>query len=432
VTSALQVYVGRQPIYDRRRRIHGYELLFRPSQDATSTDRSGEEATAAVIVHTFAEIGLEELVGHRKAFINIPTAFVDGTYDLPFGPEGVVLELMATIPDTPEIRAGVQDLHRRGYALALDHYTGLGGQSAFSDLATYLKLDMKAFTRDEFRELARYGATMPVTLVAERVETLEDADIARELGFELLQGWYFSKAETLTSDAIQVSGVTALRLLTLLSDEDVSLSDVEQVVRVDLALTYRLLRVVNSAASGLSRTIGSIREAVALLGLEQLRNWVMLFMLSDICGGSEGLLNQAITRARTCELLARDTGIPTDEAFTVGLLSNLGELLGRPLLDVVGDLPLQTAVREAIVDRTGPLGELLGDVQNYERLATGPLGPGSEPTYSPTFNLIARFYLESMGWALRISQELVEPVDQVESLTATAVHSQNAHVLRGV
>ncbi len=431
MTVATKVYVGRQPIYDRRRRIQGYELLFRPSRDATSTDRSGEEATAAVIVHTFAEFGLEELVGHRLAFINIPTAFVDGSYDLPFGPEGVVLELMASIRDTPEIREGVQRLHERGYVLALDHFTGLGGQSAFSDLASYVKLDMKAMDRAEFRDLARYASSMQVTLIAERVETLEDADVARELGFELLQGWFFSRAETLTSDAIQVSNVTALRLLTLLSDPDVSLGDVEQVVRVDLALTYRILRVVNSAASGLSRNISSIRAAVAMLGLEQLRNWVMLFMLSDVCGGSEGLLNQAITRARTCELLARDTGIATDEAFTVGLLSNLGEMLGRPLTDVIGDLPLKTSVREAIVELTGPLGELLAEVQNYERLATGPLGPGSEPTYSPTFNLIARFYLESMGWALRISRDLVEPVDQVESLTAAAVQSQNAHVLRG-
>jgi len=432
VTSATQVSVGRQPIYDRRRRIQGYELLFRPHRDAVTSDKMGEEATAAVIVNTFAEFGLEELVGHRKAFINIPTAFVDGSYELPFGPDGVVLELMQDIPDTPQIRAGVQRLHERGYALALDHFTGLGSQSAFSDLASYVKVDMMALEAHEFRDLARYASTMPLTMIAERVETLEDADLAREMGFELLQGWYFSKAETLSSDAIQVSGVTALRLLTQLSDEDVSLADIEQTVRVDLALTYRLLRVVNSAAAGLSRRISSIREAIALLGLEQLRNWVMLFMLSDICGGSEGLLNQAITRARTCELLARDGGLAADEAFTVGLLSNLGELLGRPLDEVVRDLPLESGLREAIVDEAGPMGELLAEVRRYEQLAMGPLGPGSESTYSSSFNQIARFYLESMGWALRISRDLVEPVDQLDSLTAAAVQSQNAHVLRSV
>jgi EAL and modified HD-GYP domain-containing signal transduction protein len=432
VTTATQVSVGRQPIYDRQRRIQGYELLFRPHRDAVASGTVGEEATAAVIVNTFAEFGLEELVGHRKAFINIPTAFVDGSYELPFGPEGVVLELMQDISDTPSIRAGVHRLRERGYALALDHYTGLGAQSVFSELASYVKLDMMAIEPTDFRDLARYAASMPVTLVAERVETLEDADLARELGFELLQGWYFSKAETLSSDAIQVSGVTALRLLTQLSDPEVSLSDIEQIVRVDLALTYRVLRVVNSAAAGLSRRISSIREAISMLGLEQLRNWVMLFMLSDICGGSEGLLNQAITRARTCELMARDSGVATDEAFTAGLLSNLGELLGRPLDEVVRDLPLESDLRHAIVDESGPMGELLAEVRTYERLATGPLGPGSEPTYSASFNQIARFYLESMGWALRISRDLVEPVDQLDSLTAAAVHSQNAHVLRGV
>jgi c-di-GMP-related signal transduction protein len=158
----------------------------------------------------------------------------------------------------------------------------------------------------------------------------------------------------------------------------------------------------------------------------------MLFMLSDICGGSEGLLNQAITRARTCELLARDGGLAADEAFTVGLLSNLGELLGRPLDEVVRDLPLESGLREAIVDEAGPMGELLAEVRMYEQLAMGPLGPGSESTYSSSFNQIARFYLESMGWALRISRDLVEPVDQLDSLTAAAVQSQNAHVLRSV
>jgi c-di-GMP-related signal transduction protein len=431
VTSATQVYVGRQPIYDRRRRVQGYELLFRPTKDATSSDRSGEEATAAVIVNTFAEFGLDELVGSRRAFINIPTAFVDGSYALPFGPEGVVLELMPTIPDTPRIRAGVQDLHDRGYVIALDHFTGLGGQAAFADVASFVKLDVQSLEADEFHDLARYCQSMPLTLVAERVETLEDADLARELGFELMQGWFFSRAETLTSDAIQVSGVTALRLLTLLSDPEISLSEVEHTVRVDLALTYRILRVVNSASAGLSRRIASIREAVALLGLEQLRSWVMLFMLSDMCGGSEGLLNQAITRARTCELLAHDRNVAPDEAFTVGLLSNLGSLLGRPLPEVLADLPLQGQLREAILDHTGPLGALLDEVETYERLANGPHGPGSEPIDSASFSLIARFYLESMGWALRISRDLSEPVDQVESLTAAAVQSQNAHLLRG-
>jgi c-di-GMP-related signal transduction protein len=411
--TGTEVYVGRQPIYDRRRRVIGYELLFRPHASATASSLSNEEATAVVIVNTFTEFGLDELVGGRLAFINVPRGFVDGSYDLPFGPEGVVLELLESIPDTPETRAGVQRLHDAGYTLALDDYVRGSEQSAFLDLASYVKLDAQTTSTDEFAEVVAVCTERGLTVVAERVETQQQVELATRLDVGLFQGWYFAKAETLRSDAVQVSGVTALRLQALLADPDVTLAEVEHTVRVDLPLTYRILRVVNSAASGLSRTISSVREGIALLGLEKLRTWVMLFMLSDLCGGSESMLTRAVTRARACELLADDAGCVPHEAFTVGLLSHLDDLLGRPFSEVLDDLPLQPHLAAALLYGDGPLGLLLSAVRDYERRAMGEdLAPEADAgPAEDSVEAIARSYLASMGWSLRVCRDLLEPVE---------------------
>lgn len=411
-TAGTEVYVGRQPIYDRRRRVVGYELLFRPHATATASSLSNEEATAAVIVNTFTEFGLSDLVGGRLAFINLPRGFVDGSYELPFGPEGVVLELLENIPDTPETRAGIERLHAAGYTLALDDFVRGSEQSGFLDLATFAKLDAQTTSTEEFAEVVRLCTERGVQVVAERVETQEQVELASETGVGLFQGWYFARAETLRADAVQVSGVTALRLHSLLSDPDATLAEVERAVRVDLPLTYRVLRVVNSASTGLSRTISSVREAIALLGMDKLRTWVMLFMLSDLCGGSESVLTRAVTRARACELLAEDAGVIGHEAFTVGLLSYLDELLDRPMTEILDDLPLQDHMSAALLYGDGPLGLLLAAVRDYERRALGEdlADPAIAAEPEESVEAIARSYLASMGWSLRVSRDLMEPV----------------------
>ena len=410
LTPGSEVYVGRQPIYDRRRRIAGYELLFRPSAGATSSPANGEEATAAVIVNTFTEFGLDELTGGKLAFINIPVGFVDGTYDLPFGPEGVVLELLESIPDTPTTRAGVTRLREAGYTIALDDFVLGSPPGAFLEHASYLKIDLQQTSADETGALVRLCQEHGITAVAERVETQEQVDTATALGVDLFQGWYFAKAETLRAEAVQVSGVTALRLHTLLTEPDVSLAEVERQVRVDLSLTYRILRVVNSAAAGLTREISSISEAVALLGLDKLRTWVMLFMLSDLCGGSESMLTRAVTRARTCELLATEANCVPHQAFTVGLLSNLDDLLVRPLAEVLDELPLHDDLKAALLHGEGRLGELLAAVRDYERQALKESGEMPEPNTMPV-EAIARSYVESMGWSLRVCRDLLDTVN---------------------
>jgi EAL and modified HD-GYP domain-containing signal transduction protein len=385
--------VGRQPIFDSKLRVHGYELLFR---DPGSAQPDGDAMTADVLVRSGLDIGLGGLVGTKPAFVNATRSFLIGDHELPFSPEQVVIEVLEHVPRDAEVVAGCQRLVQNGYTLALDDYVWEGNQDPLLELASIIKLDVLALTATELAEAATNCLMFGVRLVAEKVETREQLQACQELSFELFQGYLLARPDAVEGQALSPSRITCLRMLDKLCDPRTSAGDVEDIVRSDPALSFRFMRAAGAgAAGGLFRPLRSVREAVVLLGERRLRAWVMLMLLSDAHDGSDEQLIMALTRARMAENMAMAVKPRlSEQAFTVGLVSSLDLLLQAPLPTVINELSLAQELKEALLSRSGPLGGILDDVLSWEvgaqafqeRSGLGPVD-------------IEPCYLQALAWA---------------------------------
>ena len=387
-----QIMVGRQPIFDSKRAVYGYELLFR---SPAGQQRDADVMTADVLVRAGLDIGLENLVGQRKAFVNAPRAFLVGAQDVPLAPEQTVIEVLENVARDEEVVDGCRRLARAGYALALDDYVYSPGDEPLLELASIVKLDLLALPGEQLAEQVALCRPFGVRLVAEKVETPEQMELCTELGFELYQGYLLSRPEIVERQGLDPNRLTCLQLIDKLCDPDMSAGEVERIVEADAGLSYRFLRAAGSGAGrGLRRPVSSIREGVVLLGQRRMRSWVILMLLADAHNGSSEQINIAMTRARMTELLAA-AGAPSlrDSAFTAGLVSALDLLLGAPLYEVVQQMSITDELSSAILDHTGPLGAILADVLTWELGAEDlELRSGLDTA------LVEKSYIEALAW----------------------------------
>ena len=231
-----------------------------------------------------------------------------------------------------------------------------------------------------------------IQLIAERLETEGDLHQAFELGFDFFQGHVLGRPHVVSTATLSPARLSRIRLLTALSDAEVDFDEVIAHIAGDPALSYRLLQATNSAASGLTVRVSSVREATVLLGLATVRQWVTLMLLSDLSEATEDQLATVLTRARLCQTVAQQVRLPGDAAFSVGLLSGVADLVGRPVADLAGELPLSADVTAALAEGTGPLGDLLTAVRRYEQGEPSALAGLLDPEAA------VRAYLAAVGW----------------------------------
>ena len=361
------VHVGRQAVYDRTGTVVGYELLFRLDAEAVDATERGAFATSQVLITAFTEIGIGTIAGDRQCFVNLTREFLVGDLPLPFDADQVVLEVLETVDVDDEVVAGVERLAAQGFVIALDDFVPGHGQDRLLPLATYVKIDALGVDPEVLAETVRICRRHPhVRLIAERLETADDLRAARDLGFDYFQGYVLGRPEVVSTVAIAPSRLRRIDLLGLQVDADVPVRSAISLVTGDPALSLRMLAVANADSLGLPVNVSSIHEAVLLLGVERVRDWAALMLVSDQRDGDEPALAAATARARMCQKIAERLGVPAEAAFTVGLLSAAAELLRRSPEEMTPRLPLRDDVAEALTAGTGPLGELLSLVHMYE------------------------------------------------------------------
>ncbi|MFG1608415.1 EAL and HDOD domain-containing protein [Actinoplanes sp. NPDC049265] len=361
------VHVARQPIFDAAGDVVAYELLFRGRMDAIDADRRDAYATSQVILNAFAEFGVDEVVGDRTCFINVTREFLVGELILPFGPEGVVLEVLESITVDDEVVAGVTALAEAGYRIALDDFEIGTAHERLLPLASYVKLDLLKSDPAEVEEAVRRSRAYPgIVLVAEGLETGEQLALTNRLGVELRQGYVLSRPQVLTATALTPSRMRSLQLLGALSGADGDLDKVLEIIAADPALTLRLLRATNSAAVGMPGRVSSVRQAVVLVGLAQVRRWAMLMAVEEASDATPAQMGDALTRARLCENIAPSFTVSPDAAFMAGLISAVAQLLGTTPAALAHQLPLSPEIGTALTRGTGALGQVLRVVSAYE------------------------------------------------------------------
>jgi EAL and modified HD-GYP domain-containing signal transduction protein len=388
-----QFMVGRQPIFDGRLDVRGYELLFR---DPASRGLGGDAMTADVLVRAGLDVGLSSLVGTKLAFVNATRAFLVGEHELPFPARQTVVEVLEDVAHDPEVVAGCRRLARSGYTLALDDYVWEEDDDPLLELVSIVKLDVLTLSPAQLAHAIERRGAFGVELVAEKVETRRQLDACRELGFDLYQGYLLSRPEIVEGQALSPRKLTCLRIIERLCDPGTSAGEIETIVQSDVALSYRFLRVAGAGASqGLFRRLSSVRDAVVLLGQRRLRAWVTLMLLDGAQEGSNERLSIAMTRARMAELMAEALGpSKADSVYTVGLVSALDLLLHAPLPQIIEGLSLSCELEDALLRHAGVFGAVLADVLAWE--VGGESFHGCSGTRTAD---VERCYVQALAWA---------------------------------
>ncbi len=397
--------VARQPILTAQHQVYGYELLCR-SEGGSAWTGPLDHASARVLDDAVLSIGLAALTSGRRAFVNLSreTLLSGAARVLPT--DGIVLELLENIPADAAAIDAVESLRARGYVLALDDFVPGSEAEAFLPFATFVKVDVLAIPAAERASLAARLLPRGLQLIAEKVETREAFAKAQDMGYSLFQGYYFCRPSTVAVRAMATNPVAAMRLIAALNQANVHLHTIEDLLKQDPRLSYRVLRSVNSAAFGLRRDVHSIGDAVLLLGLDLIRKWASIWALAGMNGGSPELVNMTIVRARACELLGRSMGRPDEgaEFFLLGLCSLLDAILGRPMASAIDDLPLSAETRGALLGEPTLARHVLGAVTCYER---GAWDESSRHTAAAGLDdrAVHAAYQDALNWGHQISHD---------------------------
>ncbi|MGC9456986.1 MAG: EAL and HDOD domain-containing protein [Halothiobacillaceae bacterium] len=391
-----EIHLARQPIVDTDLETVGYELLYRHRfNDDTAEFDNPNRASAIVLINALAERGLDSLVGKLRAFINIPGPLLSGPYLLGLDARRVVLEILEDVECTEATREAMAALRKHGYMLAMDDCPVDRITSPCTQLAHYLKLDVQHDSLEEIAAAAPIARKAGMKVLAEKVEDWETFEYLRDAGVQLFQGFFIARPENLNQQMVQANKALLLSLLVTLEDPNANLDQVVEQVNRDLALAYRLLRLINSAAIGLRRKVESLTDAVRMLGFNTVKTLAYLSALSGIDGKPPALITTALTRARFCELLARATGREAPNSyFLVGLFSMLDAFYNQPLEEIIHELPLSEPVVQAILAHEGDMGEVLEFVMFYER---GEFLEGDEQTEALA-SAATEAYPQAIAW----------------------------------
>jgi EAL and modified HD-GYP domain-containing signal transduction protein len=365
------VYIARQPVLDLNQAVYGYELLARSGLQHNVYDGTNlSQASASVIVESLLLLGLTNLTSGKKAFINVTRDVLvrDLVWLLP--KESTIVEILENVEPDEEVVAACRRLKEAGYLLALDDFVYEERYEPLLDITDIVKVDFLSTPPEQQRALVERLSPRGVRLVAEKVETHEVFMAAAEMGYSLFQGYFFCKPLIVSAKGIPGSKIHRLQLLVELRKPELDFRQLEAIIKRDLSLSYKLLRYLNSAAFSWQRTIGSITQALQLLGDAETKRWASIITLADMGKDSpEELVQQTILRARVLELMASKCGLAhrADDLFLMGMFSLIDAFLGRPLPDVLEEIALPRDVKAALLGEPGALRQLYECALAYER-----------------------------------------------------------------
>ena len=340
-------FIARQPILDRKQKVYGYELLFRSGADIAFADVSGESATRSTIDLSLL-LGAESFTEGLPAFINCTRESLCSGIVGTLPKELVVLEILEDVPADEETLGACRRLKQAGYRIALDDIVSTEERLALFEFADIIKVDFLLTGPAQQEAIARRFKKRGVRLLAEKVETHEQFESAVKMGYSLFQGYFFCRPVTMAARDLPSAHLGYLKILSKVYEPEVDLSAIESAIREEPALSYRLLRYMNSAAFGVS-PVRSILHALNMLGRDQLRKWVSLVGAISLAGPhSAELIRMALVRARFCEMFAEQRGLPSTDFFLTGLFSLLDAILDRPLAQIMEQIPVSQLCRDAL------------------------------------------------------------------------------------
>ncbi len=411
----MEVFVARQPILKLNEQVYGFELLYRGSQYNKFTYIDANRATSEVLLNSFVTIGLDKLSQNLPCFINFTEELLLKKIPEYFDPEKLIVEILEDVSWTLDLIRVCRELKQKGFLIALDDVVSVA-QTEVVELLNYvdiIKVDIQIALPRDRAEIIQMAKARGITLLAEKVETREEHQQCVKEGFELFQGYFYSKPEVFSAIDLPLISSSYFQLIKELSvpSEQINLNKVTELFEQDLALTYKLLRLVNTSVYQLSVPIHSIKQAVMLLGTETLKKWLYVLSIEQsnphLPSGSEHIWKLSLQRAKMCEQVAIKMGMErkADGYFLIGFISLIDVITKRSIKELSEMLPLDKEIKQALNFTKNNYRTVLDLVIAMERADFDWLENKMDSKLI-TFNELFEIYGQAISWTDHLYSEV--------------------------
>lgn len=402
-TDTSQTLMVRQPIFQQDLKIVAYELLHDDS-DSDGGLLDADTASSRLLLNTYTSLCQDGALQRVPLFIPLSSTLLLKGYIPELPNKQVVLQIPGDLKVGPMQAANIKALAERGYRLVVDNFSLQKPLIPLLKHMKIVKIDIRNTSPARQAQLARALSRAGITSLAQHIQSFDQLNQCKKLGFKLFQGPFISRPVVVKGKQLPSSSIALLQLVQELQRANTTADEVESLILLDPVLTYRILRVVNSAAYNLSNSIESLSQAVVLLGLDQIRKWATLIALSSQNDKPEELSRNLLARGRFCQMVAENAGTLNPEScFMVGIMSQLDALMGMPMDELLQQVPLDDDIKAAIAHHQGPLGQLLLQVSQYE---AGDFEALKESPIDSAFFEMA--YRHSLSWAKSAMETLAD------------------------
>lgn len=398
--------LARQPIFNTNMKVVAYELLCRSSHVNQANFTNGDAASSQVLLNAFTELSISNVVGKNLAFINFTRNLLQTPP--PFDRKQLVVEVLEGQKVDAAMLHALKVLREHNYTIALDDFILTPETQNLVPYADIIKLDVLQLSGQDVIAHVKYLKPYGIKLLAEKVETYEMLEFCKSAGFDLFQGYFLARPQIIVGRKMSDNKQSVLQLLSALQDPDVPVEKIEKMLARDTVLSFKLLRLVNSAAFGLARKVDSLKQAIMLLGLNKIKNWVNILAMSNLGDKPHELSIAALTRARMCELIANHFNgkTKTDGYFTVGLLSTLDAFMDAPMTTLLGSISLSQHINDAILNQLGSEGKVLEITTHYEKGEWEKIDWDYLESNGISAEQLAQIYVDTLEWVDKTINDL--------------------------
>jgi EAL and modified HD-GYP domain-containing signal transduction protein len=399
--DAMYGHVARQPIFDKNLNIFGYELLFRDGALSFPAGVSGDTATSELLSSTFLTSDIYTYTGIKKAFVNFTRNHLVNRIPLLFPREITVVEILEDVSPEEEVVAACREIAQKGFTIALDDFVYRAELKPLIALAEIVKIDFRNTSTERISAYFNLLNRDKKRMLAEKVETYEEFKRGRDMGFQYFQGYFFARPEVIQGRTLSTPEIHLLRLMAAVHGRELNFDQIEEHIKRDVTVSYKLLRYINSAYFRRLQEITAIKQAILLLGEVGIRRFVSLMAMAKLAKGKpQELAALSAVRARFCELLGSRAGLSdtAGELFTVGLFSLIDAIVDDTMENILQKLPFSQSIKEALLRQIGPLGEVLNLAVAYERGGWHELSALCAQVGIPEGDL-PPLYRETLEWA---------------------------------
>ena len=347
----LDVFLARQPIFDNKNQVYGYEILYRDGEKNSFSETDGDYASISVLTRCFIDFGIEEMTHGKKAFVNFTEELLKNDVATIFPQKYLVVEILENVLADRDIIECCKDLKDMGYMLAIDDFTFQEGYKELIDIVDIIKVDFTISSEKERFDIINNYKREGLKFLAEKVETYDEYYKAMEMGYSYFQGYYFSKPEINSKKKIVPYKESHMKLIKLLDSEEHEFNNIVEIIENDVAFSYEILKLVNSSYYSRKFKIKSIRQAIVSLGTIEIKKWIYLAFIRQLNQDKpEEIINTSILRGKFMENIAIKAGKEDlgSELLTLGMFSMIDVLMNKDIEEIFKEINFSDNLRSII------------------------------------------------------------------------------------